>query len=243
MAEIRRFFDSHKPKSTPGIIDLALSKVPQGSGVAIDLCCGSGTLIGKLADRGYRTCGVDISTRYIGTSNRDSGTFVIADVAIELPFKSNSAVLTCCIDSLQYFHKPDAVLEEMARLLQPGGTLLLSTQNNYNLVGVKRLIIEALTRRTWSPWTAHPIENHITYPWLIKTLERSGFQIDYVRGRQFLTALVALLPYFVRNWSPWKDKPWRSLSGIAQRVALPGFIEESFLRRFSMIVFVQARKR
>ena len=68
-------------------------------------------------------------------------------------------------------------------------------------------------------------------------------QVEYMRGRDFLTTLVSLLPRFIRNWSPWKNKPWRSLSGMAQRVTLPSFIEESFLRRFSVIVFVQVRKR
>jgi hypothetical protein len=54
---------------------------------------------------------------------------------------------------------------------------------------------------------------------------------------------VSLLPEFIRNWSPWKNKPWRSPASIASRVRLPKAIEESGLARFAMIVLVRARKR
>jgi len=245
MSEILRFFNTHKPKSSPGIIDLALRHTKDGSGeIAIDLCCGAGSLTGQAATRGFRAYGVDISSQFIGTAPvaTHAAGFVNGDV-MSVPFKSASARLVYCIDSLQYFDNPDQVLAEMARLLEPGGVLIFSTQNNYNPAGIKKIVMEKLTGRNWSPWLAHPVENRITYPWLMQALERHGFAVEYVRGRQFLTAWVSLLPAFIRNWTPWPGKHWRSPAGIAQRTNLPDRFEESGLARFAMMLFIRARKQ
>jgi SAM-dependent methyltransferase len=243
MSDITQFFNTHKPKSTPKIFGLVLAQVETSHGeVALDLCCGSGDLTGKLAVKGYRAYGVDISSRFIGSSGEDAAGFVLGDVNA-IPFADQSAALVCSIDSLQYFVDPGITLAEMARLLKPGGTLVLSCQNNYNPAGIKKWFMERLTGRSWSPWLVHPIENRITYPWLMATLMANGFEVEYVRGQQFLTAWMSLLPAFIRNWSPWKNKPWRSPASLAARIRLPRSIEESVLARFAMIVLVRARKK
>lgn len=242
MSSIRAFFNEHKPKSTPNIFTLVSGQVEAGQGdIALDLCCGSGRMTAKLAEKGYCAYGVDISNRFIGVDGEGAAGFVVGDVN-NIPFADGSARLVCSVDSLQYFADPGAVLAEMARLLPPGGRLVLSTQNNYNPAGIKKWIMETVTGKPWSPWLVHPIENRITYPWLIRTLQANGFQVKYVRGQQFLTAWVSLLPAFIRNWSPWPNKPWRSLASLAARVRLPRALEESFLSRFAMIVLVRAEK-
>ena len=243
MSELQSFFNTHKPKSSPKIFDLVLHQLPtETEGIAIDLCCGAGQLTAALESEGYMALGVDIADEYIGKAGSAASGYVQSDVN-DLPFSGGNAQLICMIDSLQYFADPKTTITEIERLLAPNGHLILSTQNNFNLVGVKKLLIESITGKPWSPWLAHPIENRITYPWLLRTLEQHGFEIQYVRGRQFLTAWVGLLPSAIRNWSPWSDKPWRSLAHIAQRTTLPRRIEESFLKRFAMITFVHAIKR
>jgi SAM-dependent methyltransferase len=242
MTAIQHFFNLHKPKSTPQVFDLALDHTPEGQGVVYDLCCGSGVLTAKIALVGYQAYGIDISTEFIGSSGKLANGFVVADIAAPLPLRTASAKIVYCIDSLQYFAQPGDVLSEISRVLEVGGIIIFSTQNNYNWVGIKRYLIERLTGRTWSPWLAHPVENHMTYPWLMRALKENGFEPEYVRGLQFLGTWINLLPRGIRTWSPWADKPWRSLNSIAQRTRLPAILEESFLGRFAMIIFVRARK-
>jgi SAM-dependent methyltransferase len=160
-----------------------------------------------------------------------------------LPFASGQAALVFCIDSVQYIADPDSFLAEVSRVLEPGGLFIFSTQNNFNPAGVKRWLIETITRQPWSPWLVHPIENHVTYPWLRLALSRHKFVVEYRCGLQFLTAWVSLLPGFIRNWSLWRDKPWRAPSSLAQRIRLPRIVEESALAQFAMVVFVCARKQ
>lgn len=243
MSELRAFFDTHKPKSAPGNIALALAQTPADcQGVALDLCCGTGRLTAQITARGLRGYGVDISTRFIGTDGAGAAGFIVGQME-QVPFASGCASVVYCIDSLQYAQDPEAALGEMARLLQPGGLLIFSTQNTYNLAGIKKWLIERLTGRVWSPWLAHPIEHAVSYPWLLRALERQGFEVEAVRGRQHLIAWVSLLPATLRKWSPWRDKPHRSLQSLAQRMPVPAAIEESFLGRFGMILLVRARKR
>ncbi|MBN1681446.1 MAG: class I SAM-dependent methyltransferase [Anaerolineae bacterium] len=243
MTHVIEFFNTHRPKSSPGTLELALDQAdaPEGT-IAIDICCGSGRLAAMAAERGLHAYGVDIASAFIGTEADNSAAFVVGDM-MHVPFENGCAGVVFSIDSLQYAPNPDHALAEMARLLQPGGVLVFSTQNTYNPAGFKKFVLEKLTGRTWSPWLAHPIERSITYPWLIKALRRHGFDIEYVRGRQHLIAWVSLLPRLLRTWSPWPGKSWRSLQGIAQRMRLPARVEESALARFGMILLVRARKR
>jgi ubiquinone/menaquinone biosynthesis C-methylase UbiE len=243
MSNLMEFFNLHKPKSAAGNIRLAVEQTPDDAGsVIIDICCGAGRLAALMAARGFRAYGVDISTKYIGAEAEDQAAFVVSDM-MATPFRTGCADVVYCIDSLQYAGDPEQALIEMGRLLRLGGLLIFSTQNSYNLLGIKKQLIERLTGRIWSPWLAHPIEHSVTYPWLIKTLEQHGFAVEYVRGRQILMAWVGFLPGFIRRWSPWPDKPYRSLQGVAQRVQFPARIEESFGGRYGANLFIRARKR
>ena len=240
---LRDFFNSHKPKSTRGIFADVLNQVQPGEeGIALDLCCGMGQLTELLSEQGYRAFGVDLADYFIGAEGAAADGYTVADVN-HLPFKTACASLVCSVDSLQYFADPGAVIHEIGRLLKPGGQLILSTQNNSNPAGGKKWLIKKLTGRDWSPWLLHPVENFVTYPWLIRTLEAEGFEVEVVRGKQFLTAWVSLLPGWLRHWSPWREKPWRSIASIAGRIQFPDAIETSLLARYAMIVLISARKR
>jgi SAM-dependent methyltransferase len=55
---------------------------------------------------------------------------VIAD-GTRLPFQDDSVDVILCNDALQYFARPREGIEEMLRVLRPGGRLILSTRSNY----------------------------------------------------------------------------------------------------------------
>ncbi len=238
---LRDFLNTHKPKSTHGVFNLVLAEIPTTPRIAVDLCCGDGGLTQQLRERGWQAYGLDLSDHFIGTRAADRNGFIVSD-ASQTPLRAGCADLVLCVDSLQYFADPQSALQEMHRLLRPGGTLIFSTQNNSSPSGWKRWLMERLTGHTWSPWLAHPVENHLTYGQLMRLLNETDFQIEQVRGMQFLTAWVALLPSFVRHWQPFPNKPWRTLAGVAQRVSLPTFIEKSPLKRLAMMTFVKVKK-
>ena len=107
------------------IIDEILDGLPVGD--ALDAACGTGRLAARLADRGFRVTGIDGSaemlelarTRLPGArfSEGDLGSLPLPDGAVDL-------VTT----ALALTHVPDLrpVYAEFARVLRPGGSLVVS---------------------------------------------------------------------------------------------------------------------
>src|SRR3989454_9540692 len=98
----------HRP-CAPVLERLVLTRVPQG-GRILDLCCGTGQLVGELMRRGYHVMGVDGSEQMLGfaRANAPGAEFVHDDVrTMTLPSSHDAAV--CLFDSLNHLLRPDEV--------------------------------------------------------------------------------------------------------------------------------------
>ena len=96
-------------RALPVLERLVLTRVPQG-GRILDLCCGTGQLVGELMRRGYHVTGVDGSEQMLGfaRANAPGAEFVHADVrTMTLPSSHDAAV--CLFDSLNHLTRPDEV--------------------------------------------------------------------------------------------------------------------------------------
>jgi ubiquinone/menaquinone biosynthesis C-methylase UbiE len=95
----------------------------------IDLGCGTGVLLGCLLDHldedGTVTA-VDISERMIEKAKAkyqdDRVRFLVADAA-QIPVPDSSADRVLCFSAWPHFPDPDAVIQELLRVLKPGGRL------------------------------------------------------------------------------------------------------------------------
>lgn len=66
-----------------------------------------------------------------------------ADLCERLPLPDGHADLVLCQEAIEHMQDPLGVLEELARILKPGGSLLLTTPNISHLRGkLSRLLIE-----------------------------------------------------------------------------------------------------
>jgi len=66
---------------------------------------------------------------YISTDIEDrigDGAVVIADANVTLPFNDATANLVICTEVLEHLHSPLNAVEEMARILKPGGKIVLT---------------------------------------------------------------------------------------------------------------------
>src|SRR5438445_11553074 len=96
-------------RALPVLERLVLTRVPQG-GRILDLCCGTGQLVGELMRRGYHVTGVDGSEQMLGfaRANAPGAECVPADVrTMTLPSSHDAAV--CLFDSLNHLMRPDEV--------------------------------------------------------------------------------------------------------------------------------------
>lgn len=106
---------------------------PRSDDRVLDVACGAGKLVREIAPRVTRAVGVDLSPRMIEEARRrtaadDAATSRI-DFAVgpsdELPF--DDAEFTAVITTTAFHHFPDPAgsVREMARVLAPGGRLII----------------------------------------------------------------------------------------------------------------------
>lgn len=102
-------------------------------GDVLDIACGDGVLVELLAGRARSVTGVDISPRLINAARRRLGSAANvhlkeADMhAIPLPAASYDHVFL--MNALAFTHKPHEAINEAARLLRPGGRLVIAALN------------------------------------------------------------------------------------------------------------------
>jgi SAM-dependent methyltransferase len=106
---------------------------PWSGGRLVDVGCGEGQFLRRASPR-FEAHGVDISVEGVQLARSVTGleTIQVAS-ALELPFPDGFSSVVTCLDVLEHLDQPDAALREFARVLQPGGALVMSTPNPASL--------------------------------------------------------------------------------------------------------------
>jgi ubiquinone/menaquinone biosynthesis C-methylase UbiE len=138
-----------------------------------------------LAENGAASViGSDFSPAVIDCARRTASppnvTFEVQDAqALTYPDDEFDLVVSC--EMME--HLPDAprAIEEFARVLRPGGTLLLTFPNYMSITGVHRLYRKAQGRDEMEG--GQPIANLTTYPQIRRWVRAAGFSIESTTGR------------------------------------------------------------
>ena len=100
----------------------------------LDIGCGEGHNIRLLVQRGARMTGIDITEAFIGYARQAEEQqprgidFHVAS-ALELPFESASTDVVICTEVLEHLRMGSALVADMARILKPSGTAVVSVPN------------------------------------------------------------------------------------------------------------------
>ena len=109
------------------LTDLLAGRVPAG-GTALDIGCGTGEVLDLLAAAGARTvAGTDLSDDALAAARTrvGSGT-VLASLAEQLPFADACADVLTSLEVVEHLDDDRLALREYARVVRPGGTLVLT---------------------------------------------------------------------------------------------------------------------
>lgn len=92
----------------------------------LDVACGTGDLTLDLLRRGHRVTGVDLSEQMLALAKgkAPSATYLVAD-AEALPFADASFDAVTCAFGIRNFVHLEKGLDEMLRVLKPGGRLVI----------------------------------------------------------------------------------------------------------------------
>ena len=123
----------------------------------LDVGCGGGRTIQTLADRATegKVCGIDYSGTSVSVARRTNAAAIAAGrVAIEqasvskLPFPDATFDLVTAVETHYYWPAPESDLREIARVLKPGGRLMLIAETYRGqrfgaIVGVAMTLLRA----------------------------------------------------------------------------------------------------
>lgn len=109
------------------IFDLILMQLPQHHRTQIlDVGCGTGCNIQKLNSHGYNNViGLDISQAALRFCQTQNVKKTVCGDVILLPFPDNSFDMSLALDLIEYVQDDLAALKELARILKPGGSLVI----------------------------------------------------------------------------------------------------------------------
>ena len=104
----------------------------------LDIACGTGYGSQLLSEQGKaaEVIGVDISYEAVGYAARrhsSRNTRFLAGSATEIPLPEKSVDVVVSFETIEHIPEDSQVISEFARVLRPGGTLVISTPNNWPL--------------------------------------------------------------------------------------------------------------
>jgi malonyl-CoA O-methyltransferase len=136
-----------------------LELMPDPAGLAcLDLACGTGRYMKILIDRGARSvAGVDYSLDMLVHGRRQTPGLPVAQAPfLDLPFRSGSFDLVTCALAVAYERSLSGLLDETARVLRPGGTIVYSDRHPFRT-------LSGPPRHQTQDGAELPIEQHLHY--------------------------------------------------------------------------------
>src|SRR5918994_3500604 len=97
---------------------------PGPDAVLVDLACGGGLMAPHVARLGYRHVGVDLGAQGLRVA-REHGVLAVRGSVLAVPLADGCADVVVAGEILEHVEDDVGVLAECARLLRPGGTLVI----------------------------------------------------------------------------------------------------------------------
>jgi len=172
-------------------VEIVLSMLEAEQGLILDIGCAAGAEVEALRARGFRIVGIDYSAEMLRFAQKRSSAldgvhFCRAD-AESLPFASASFDHVVCLGVLEYLSTYQHCLEEIHRVVRPGGLTIISVPTRISLDRISHEVCNLTAVPLWrgmkrlmGKWSSgQPIERHWNrcIPWRIpKLLRQHGFR-------------------------------------------------------------------
>ena len=132
----------------------------------LDCGCGNGLFTRPLVSEN-RVTGIDVSEEMLKIA-KENGLDVVRGSVLELPFDKDSFDIVISAGVLQHLENAEQVSYECARVVRPGGAVLIETINN----GLPRRIYRAVSRKSAVGIKPYRIQD------VILPMEKAGLHIS-----------------------------------------------------------------
>ena len=122
-------------------------------GVALDVGCGMGIVLGQLRRRGGTPYGVDVPAYATEYARREFGLEAFTGTIDDVALPSDSVDLVAMLLTIEHLPDPKSVLRSVHRLLKSGGVLIVGTHDAEGLW--PRLIV--------ARWRHYSMPEHVYY--------------------------------------------------------------------------------
>jgi SAM-dependent methyltransferase len=102
--------------------------------IILDVGCGTGQVVHALAKAGFQAHGIDVSETNIAHARGHPGQFHLYD-GRALPFPGHAVDAVGAFNVLEHVEDPVTLLDEMKRILRPGGRIVISSPNFFRVLG------------------------------------------------------------------------------------------------------------
>lgn len=191
-----------------GRLALTCKWIPKDTKTLLDAGCSFGYGTNYFSAHSEQTVGIEIEQEMVNIAkHRYPHINFVQGVLDNLPFENNSFDTIVCTDVLEHVPAEIPALNELFRVLKPGGTLILTTPHkglftlldpyNYgyylrkNFAWLYKILYKILTRRTATKTEAGYKHRHYTKQELIDLLDVSSFKGCYQIEKVFRSGLLA----------------------------------------------------
>lgn len=214
-----------------------LEKGPRGS--LLDVPAGEGALAARLIAAGFAVSCCDLYPEIFRLKNVP---IQQGDLNGELPFADRSFHHVTCLEGLEHIENPQQAIREFARVLRPGGTVIVSVPNILNIEERMKWLLYGYTSH-FKPMSRAHVErlraeydnreeiaahvNPIAYSELRYILEKNGFQIarvlrDKPKSKSWMYWPVVLLIRLIARLTPAEKRSERWTEELASDEVLLG---------------------
>jgi SAM-dependent methyltransferase len=168
-------------------------------GLVLDAPAGEGALSRPLMDAGHRVVAVDIAEDFA----IQGAPFVRLDLDRDLPFGDAAFDSIACVEGIEHVENPYHLCREFARVLKPGGQMVVSTPNVLAIRSRIHFFLTSYHRRfkeMYPGWHMTPP----TYRELKYAFERAGLTIERVgvnQHRKKWALIYPLLKAVIRRYT------------------------------------------
>ncbi|MCE7859459.1 MAG: class I SAM-dependent methyltransferase [Chloroflexi bacterium CFX2] len=183
----------------------------KSSGKALDIGCGPGFFLTAAQRMGFDVYGLDPSDYIVTQAQKTWGDRVKLGLIDSARYAPEIFDLVVAFDTFEHIYEPKKFLQEIHRILKPGGVLAITTPDPTS----------ALAKVSGKNWVSFKLPEHVFY-WSPETIRRilgECFEVLEVRR----AGQYATLGFLFRRFFRLSSNPGRFLNGLI-----------SFLNKFSI---------